>query len=92
MVGYNYTGLRRWAVGAFTSYDRGRSIANVDGTYGTLSATASLSRQLSGPVHFIANYSVRSYDSADFNRYNRMIHQAMVGIGFTPGAVPLRIW
>jgi hypothetical protein len=39
-----------------------------------------------------ASFSVRQYDSADFNTFHRLIYSARIGFGFSPGDVPLRIW
>jgi hypothetical protein len=50
------------------------------------------SRQISGALHALASFSVRQYDSADFNTFHRLIYSARIGFGFSPGDVPLRIW
>ena len=90
--GYTYTGLRRWSFSAGAGYSRMKSAGNVDGVYGGKTASMSVSRQIGRYTHVILNYSLRQYDSPDFSKYNRLIHTASVGIGFTPGDVPLRIW
>lgn len=90
--GYTYTGLRRWSFNAGAGYSRMRSAGNVDGIYGGKNANMSVSRQIGRYTHVILNYSMRQYTSPDFSKYNRLIHAASVGIGFTPGDVPLRIW
>lgn len=92
MGGYNYTGLRRWSFGAAASYQRAESIGNIIGNYGGESGSISASRQIAHSFHFIASYSLRQYDSGSFSKYNRLIQSARVGLGFTPGDVPLRIW
>ncbi len=90
--GYTYTGLRRWSFSAQGGYQRSESIGNVTGSYGSESGAVTVSRQLVHSVHFIANYQVRRYESPDFSKYNRLIHNARIGLGFAPGDIPLRIW
>ncbi len=91
-IGYTYTGLRRWSFGARGLYSRAKSVGNIQGDYNTLSAGFSASRSLGHYAHFVFGYDVRSYDSGNFNNYNRVVQSAHVGIGFAPGDVPLRIW
>ena len=90
--GYNYTGVRRWSLGTQVSFSRSNSIGNIIGTYSNISGSLSASRQLFPSVHFIAIYSARQYDSPDFANYNRLVHEARIGLGWAPGDVPLRIW
>jgi hypothetical protein len=89
---YSYTGLRRWSFSAGANYGRSKSIGNVLGTYGGTSETLSMSRQIGRFVHIVANFSVRQYYSPSFQNYNRLIYSARLGLGFTPGDIPLRIW
>jgi hypothetical protein len=91
-VGYSYTGLRRWSVGADAIYSRGKSVGNVRGAYSNSSGNLSISRQLLRSLHFVMSYSARHYDSPDFVKYNRIVHNASVGLAFSPGDVPLRLW
>ena len=91
-VGYTYTGLRRWSFHSFLSYQKMESIGNVIGEYGGWQGTASLSRQVTRSVHFIAAFNARDYNSKDFPLYNHTFYDARVGIGFAPGDVPLRVW
>jgi hypothetical protein len=91
-TGYSYTGLRRWSFNIQAQYDRAKSLGNVLGYYGNISGTASASRQLRYGLHAIASFSARQYQSPDFTKYNRLIYSARLGLGFTPGDIPLRIW
>jgi hypothetical protein len=90
--GYSYTGLRNWSFSSSMGYYNSDSMVHVAGNYGTLSAGVSLSRKLGRSFYVIGKYFVRDYSSNDFDRYQRLIHEARLGIGFTPGNVPLRIW
>jgi hypothetical protein len=92
MAGYNYTGVRRWSLGISAGYSRANSIGNVIGSYGGTSGTLSASRQIMHNVHGIMSFSARQYSSASFNGYNRLIYDLRVGVGYSPGDIPLRIW
>jgi hypothetical protein len=89
---YVYTGLRFWSFSAMAGYLRSKSIGNVLGMYGGTSGTATASRQLWGIVHAVASFSARQYSSPSFQNYNRLIYTARLGLGVTPGDIPLRIW
>ena len=92
LAGYNYTGLRRWSFGVSGGYNRSDSIGNVLGTYGGISGTLSASRQIVHNVHGVVSASARKYTSATFSLYNRVIYDVSVGVGYSPGDIPLRIW
>jgi hypothetical protein len=91
--GYVYTGLRRWAFHAQVAYRQATSIQNQVGAYTTMSGQTAVSRTLSRwGLNVIGTFAVREYSSANFGGYNRTIQQATIGLGFSPGEVPLRIW
>jgi hypothetical protein len=91
-MGYTYTGMRRWSFTAQAMYDRGTSLGNVLGTYGDISGAFSVSRQLVKSLHFVAGADMRHYQSPDIPLYNRTVYDARIGLGFAPGAIPLRLW
>ena len=92
MGGYNYTGVRRWSLGASVGYSKADSTGNVLGNYGGTNGTLSASRQIVRNLHGILSFSVRQYSSGTFSLYNRLIYGVRVGLGYSPGDVPLRIW
>ena len=92
LAGYTFTGLRRWSFVVSGGYTDSTSVGAIAGDYSTVTGTLSLSRSLGNGLHLTANYSLRKYRSADFDRYNRLIYNTSIGIGFTPGEIPLRIW
>jgi hypothetical protein len=51
-----------------------------------------MSRSLGHSLSFVTSYLANQYRSPDFTRYNRLIYSASVGIGWSPGDIPLRIW
>ena len=91
-IGYTYTGLRRWSFTLQAFYERGDSLGNIVGTYGDISGGLSMSRQLTGSLHLVAGAEARRYQSPTFTQYNRNVYDVHIGLGFTPGSVPLRLW
>jgi hypothetical protein len=91
-VGYSYTGLRRWALSAGANYDRSTSLANVYGDYGGYSANLSASRQVAPFTHGVVSFVARRYSSGDFHNYNKWAVSANLGLTFSPGDIPVRLW
>ena len=91
-TGYNYTGLRLWSIGATAGYTRSKSISNVVGEYADFIGTLSLSRQLTHYLHLTSTVSAVKYQSNSFSGYNRLTYNANLGLAFSPGNVPLRLW
>ena len=91
-AGYNYTGLRRWSMGLNATYNWSNSIANVTGRYRNVTGSLTVARQITRGLHFIASLDANQYGSGDFAKYNRLVYNARIGLGFAPGDVPLRIW
>ena len=90
--GYSYTGLRRWSFGSLASYARANATGTIAGAYETTTGAVNLARRISNGLHITASYSIRAYGSPVFDGYNRTIHAARIGIGYTPGEVPMRFW
>ncbi len=92
MVGYTYTGLRRWSMDANFSYSEGTSLAGLLGQYSDTVGTISISRKIKKSFHAIASFSASKYGSPGYSYYNQVFYMARIGIGWTPGDVPLRVW
>ncbi len=90
--GYGYTGLRRWSFNINAGHTISKSIANITGQYTTTTAGAGVSRQLVQDVHFTFRYGVRQYSSGTFQQYNRSGQYVSVGLAYSPGDIPLRLW
>ena len=90
--GYTYTGLRRWSFSAQCGYIMSKSVANIEGAYGTLIGGTGLSRKITESLHFTVEYSARRYDSGTYESYNRLSHSILAGLAFSPGDLPLRLW
>ena len=91
-VGYAYTGFKRWSINASAGYNKSNSIGNVTGDYGSYQGSLSASRSLFRYTHGVMSANFNKYDSGVFRNYNRWTYSIRVGLGFTPGDVPLRLW
>jgi hypothetical protein len=90
--GYTYTGVRRWSFSSLAAFDRERSVGNFIGRYSNVGGGFTASRQIARSVHLVFGYNARRYSSPTFQNYNRPIQEGHIGLGFTPGDIPLRIW
>ncbi len=91
-LGYTYTGLHYWSFTSQAQYQRANSVGNLVGTYADTSGSLSVTRRITGALHFVAGGDVRRYQSAVYSLYNRMVYNVYIGVGFAPGSVPLRMW
>ena len=91
-TGYNYTGLRAWAIAAGAAYNTSTSEGNVLGQYGSYSANLSISRQVARLTHGVLSFNARRFDSSDFHNYNKWAYTANLGLSFAPGDIPIRLW
>jgi hypothetical protein len=90
--GYSYTGLKRWAVNTGVNYSFSNSVGNVVGNYSGTVISANISRQIMSSTHFLFGFNAHSYQSGDFQNYNRWAYGLHLGLGFTPGDIPVRFW
>jgi hypothetical protein len=90
--GYGYTGFKRWSINVSAWYNKSNSIGNVTGTYGSYQGSLSASHSLARHVHGLVSANFNKYDSKVFNNYNRWTYSFRLGLGFTPGDIPLRLW
>lgn len=90
--GYTYTALRKWSASANASYNRSSSLTNLIGAYGNYAMSLSLSRQIARATHGVLSFNARKYESPDFNNYNTWSYSVQLGLGFTPGDIPMRLW
>jgi hypothetical protein len=92
MGGYSYTGLRRWSVTASAGMVWAQASGPLTGGYGNATAQFSLARTIGRGMSSTLTYSARQYTSPDFQKYNRLIYTIALGVAFSPGNIPLRVW
>jgi hypothetical protein len=90
--GYSYAGLRRWALVAGVDYNTSTSQGNVYGQYGSYYASVSASRQVAPMTHGVFSFNLRKYDSGDYQNYNKWAYSVNLGLSFSPGDIPVRLW
>ena len=91
-AGYGYSGLRKWGLSIGVNYMKALSLGNVQGGYGQISGSYSMSRQIVGQLSFVSSFSATQYQSNSFNLYNRLIYSASVGLGFSTKSIPVRFF
>jgi hypothetical protein len=84
--------VRHWSISAGANYNDSTSQGNVLGSYGSYSANLSASRQVARWTHGIFGFTARKYTSGDFTNYNKWVYSVNVGLSFSPGDVPIRLW
>ena len=91
-AGYGYSGLRKWSLGTGVTYTRALSLGNVQGSYGQVSGSFGLSRQIIRQLSFVASFSATQYQSGSFSAYNRLIYSASAGLGYSSKNIPVRFF
>ena len=91
-AGYNYTALRHWSASATSSYNRSTSLGNYLGDYGNISVGINISRQVARYTHGMLTLAANKYRSPDFRNYNKWAYSVRLGLGFSPGDIPMRLW
>lgn len=90
-AGYSYTGLRNWSLTSYFSFSRNTTLG-VTGKYGSTAGTISLSHALRKSLSVIGSFTGSDYESGTYALFNRTIYSMKLGLGWTPGNIPLRIW
>lgn len=91
-LGYNYTGIRRWSFGVSAIYNKASSFGNIIGSYGNEGGVINASRQIARSFHAVFSFAGNRYISSTFTQYNRPIYAVRIGVGWSPGNIPLRVW
>jgi uncharacterized protein GlcG (DUF336 family) len=88
---YNYTGMRRWSLQATTYYSDMRSVGQDIARFETLASGGGLTRSLGRQNLFATvRYEARRYLSG--TEFKRFYHYVAIGIAYSPGDRPLRLW
>jgi hypothetical protein len=43
-------------------------------------------------THGVCSFIARKYTSGDFKNYNKWAYSVNLGLSFTPGDIPVRLW
>lgn len=88
---YAYTGMRRWSMSVRASYSDMRSVGQDIGRYESVSAGASVTRAL-GDRNLFLTFRCDARNVSSGNTYHRTYYTALVGVAYSPGDIPLRLW
>lgn len=88
---YSYASRRRVNVGLWSGYGSYSSIARDIGKYQSFYGGAGFTYRLLDWLHFSSNYGARR-NEADGGRFRRLDHRVQLGLAFSPGEFPLRLW
>jgi hypothetical protein len=88
---YSYTGIRKWNLGLSAGYNKLASIGQGIQDYSSFNGGAGITYSLTRALHIIARADSR-YQQIDVIGYNRTGYRATIGLGFSPGNVPLSLW
>jgi hypothetical protein len=91
-AGYGYSGMRKWSLSVGVSYGSSRSLGNIQGSYGQVAGWYNMSRLIVKSLSFVSGFTATQYRSVSFTGYNRLIYSASVGLGFSPGNIPVRFF
>src|SRR5262249_44541942 len=76
---YQYSGIRRWSMGAQVNYSSSDAISNVIGSYRSFSAGGNIVRHIGRGLNVFASFDARKYGSDSFARYDRLIYRGKLG-------------
>jgi hypothetical protein len=91
-VGYGYSGLRKWSMNIGATYVRALSVGNIQGGYGQLTGSFSMSHEILPRVSFVTSFSATKYQSSSFSAYNHLIYFVSIGLGFSSKNIPVRFF
>jgi hypothetical protein len=90
-AGYGYTGLANWSINAGLNFTRATTLG-ITGNYGNTTGRISVSHKITKSLSIIGSVSGSQYESGTFSLYNHVIYNMNLGMGWSPGNVPLRLW
>ncbi len=86
---YNYTGIRRFGLGASLFYNKMSNLVGQAQTFSSINGAGSVSSRISGELFFTLNAGVRQFLEGQTNNFQRLSHFATVGLFWSPGDTPL---
>lgn len=88
---YSYTGIHKWNLGVSAGYSTLSGIGQEIRPYSQFSGGAGFTYELTRAFHIIGRYDAR-HQEIDLAGYRRTSYRATIGLGFSPGSVPLSLW
>jgi hypothetical protein len=91
LAAYSYSGIRRWNLGVSGGRDTLDSLTQTIGKYAGSTAGGGATYNVTGALHLITRFDFRHYDVSQ-TVFRRNSYRASIGIGFSPGEIPLSLW
>ena len=88
---YTYTGYRRWTFGVHGGYGELSAIGQNLGAYSNVEGGAGATYRVGRETHIQLRYDYRHYTIHD-SIYQKDSSRVSLGLAFSPGETPLRIW
>lgn len=88
---YSYTGLRKWSLAALVGFSDLQSIGQDISRYRSVTAGGSVTRGL-GRQNFFATARWDARRITAGQSFGRTYYTASVGVAYSPGDIPLRLW
>ncbi len=91
-VGYTYSGIRNWGLGASLQYNRMSSLIAGNQIFESISGSGTISRNIGRDIYATANFGNRRFLSqVTTNSFQRSSFFASVGLTWSPREVPISI-
>jgi hypothetical protein len=90
-VFYSYTGIRYWNFGVDVGYDRLTALTQTLDAYSSYGAGLGVTRELGKGLHAVLRFDARHLSVAQ-DVFLHDQYRAMVGLNWSPGEVPLKLW
>lgn len=91
MLGYSYTGIRKWNFGVYGGYFKLIAIGQNLQDFATWNGGASATYGLTRSFHLVARFDARD-QQIDVIGYKHQGYRTTLGVAWSPGNVPLSLW
>lgn len=88
---YSYTAIRKWNFGVSGSYFKLDSVGQGYPSYATFGGGAGFTYNLAHSLHIVGRYDYRRQDISTAG-FRRDASRVTLGLGWSPGEVPLSLW
>ena len=90
-MSYGYSGVRYWNFGVNATYSTMTPIVQSIGSYSAYGGGIGITRELVKDLHAVLRVDARRYDIAN-SRFKNTEYRTSLGLTFSPGDVPLKLW
>lgn len=91
MGSYSYSGIRKWNIGLNAGYSSLGAIGQNLQPYSAVTGGVGVTYALTRAIHVIGRYDARQ-QQIDLVGYHHTGYRATIGLGWSPGDIPLSLW